>query len=76
MQSNSNQLIDEIRKQLGEDALEKLAACKTDEGRLRLLRDSGIELSDEMLEGIAGGGLFSALRGLAQEAWEEIEGLF
>lgn len=41
---------------------EKIKACKTPEEMLALAQEAGYELSDEQLEGIAGGG-----------AWETVE---
>ncbi|MBQ9316953.1 MAG: hypothetical protein IJ203_09035 [Atopobiaceae bacterium] len=75
MQKTSNQLIVQIRQQLGEDGFERLAACESDEERLQLLKDSGVELPDELLDGIAGGGVFDLLRWLGQKTWNEIQGL-
>ena len=37
---------------------EKLAGCKTPEDILGLAKDEGVELSDEQLEAVAGGGFW------------------
>lgn len=66
--------IDELRKELGEDGIKRLAECKDDKERMALLEGHGIELSDEDLEQIAGGGVFDLLREFAQWTWEEISG--
>lgn len=68
--------IEEIRNQLGEDGLEKLRACESDEERVRLMGEYGIELPDELLDGISGGGVFDWLRYLAKEGWNGINDLF
>ena len=72
MQKTSNQLIVQIRQQLGEDGFERLAACESDEERLQLLKDCGVELPDELLDGIAGGGFFDTLKLLAQQTWKGV----
>lgn len=74
MGTTAEQIVDDLRKQMGEDGIEQLMACKSDEEKMRLLSEHGVELSDELLEGVAGGGFFDLLKQLAREAWEEIYG--
>ena len=46
---------------------EKLKACKTPEELMELVEAEGIELTDEDLEGVAGGNIFKKLfRGIAE----------
>ena len=46
---------DEMSLELMEDLKKKAEKCETDEERLALLAENGIELTEEQLEGIAGG---------------------
>lgn len=74
MGTTAEQIVDDLRKQMGEDGIEQLMACQSDEEKMRLLSEHGVELSDELLEEVAGGGFFDLLKQLAREAWEEIYG--
>ena len=46
----------EFYNSLSNEMKEKLKACKTDEEMLKVLRDNKIQLDDELLKGVAGGG--------------------
>ncbi len=74
MGTTAEQIVDDLRKQMGEDGIEQLMACQSDEEKMRLLSEHGVELSDELLEEVAGGDFFDFLKQLAREAWEEIYG--
>ena len=49
------QLPAEILKKLGAEQIKKLEACKDRDGAIALLGEFGVELPDELLDGIAGG---------------------
>lgn len=46
----------ELLKGLTEEQIAKVKACKNSEELLKLAKEEGIELSDEQLEAISGGG--------------------
>jgi hypothetical protein len=46
-----------LLKGLTEEQIAKVKACKTHEELLKLSKEEGIELSDEQLEAVSGGGL-------------------
>ena len=46
---------DEMSQELMEELKEKAEKCETDEERLAVLAENGVELTEEQLEGIAGG---------------------
>ena len=47
----------ELLKGLTEDQIAKAKACKNHSDLLALAKDEGVELSDEQLEAISGGGI-------------------
>ena len=47
---------EELLKGLTEEQIAKVKACKTQEEMLALAKAEGIELSDEQLEAVSGGG--------------------
>ena len=52
---------------LSPDVQEKLKACKTPEELMELVKEEGIELTDEDLESLSGGNIFKKLfRGIAE----------
>lgn len=46
---------DELLKDLTEEQIAKIKACKNNEEILKLAKQEGIELTDEQLEAISGG---------------------
>ena len=51
---------DELLKGLTEEQIAKVNACKNSEELLVLAKEEGIELSDEQLAAVNGGGCFSS----------------
>ncbi len=51
---------EELLKGLSEEQIAKIKACKNQEELLALAKAEGIELSDEQLEAVSGGGCFSS----------------
>lgn len=51
---------EELLKGLNEEQINKLKACKTQEERLALAKEEGVELTDEQLEAVSGGACNSA----------------
>ena len=51
---------DELLKGLTEEQFAKYKACKTQEERLALAKEEGVELTDEQLEAVSGGACNSA----------------
>ena len=49
----------ELLKGLTEEQVAKIKACKNHEELLTLAKEEGIELTDEQLEAVSGGGCFS-----------------
>ena len=49
---------EELLKGLSEEQIAKVKACKTQEEMLALAKQEGIELTDEQLEVVNGGGCF------------------
>ena len=57
MSTNSQeQFANELKSKLGKEGMQRLSECKTQEEAMQAISDAGVELPDEMLEGIAGGG--------------------
>ena len=55
---------------------EKLKACETPEELMELVKQEGIELADEDLEGVAGGNIFKKLfRGIAEHGLGDAEAI-
>ena len=52
----------ELLKGLTEEQIAKVKACKNQEEMLKLAKEEGIELTDEQLEAVSGGGCFSPER--------------
>ena len=52
---------EELLKGLTKEQLEKVKDCKSHEELLKIAKEEGIELSDEQLEAVAGGGVCSSL---------------
>ena len=50
----------ELLKGLSDEQIAKIKACKNQEEILELAKKEGIELTDEQLEAVSGGGCFSA----------------
>ena len=50
----------ELLKGLTEEQIAKVKACKNQEELLALAKEEGIELTDEQLEAVSGGGCFSS----------------
>ena len=50
----------ELLKGLTEEQIAKVKACKSQESLLALAKEEGIELSEEQLEAVSGGGCFSS----------------
>jgi hypothetical protein len=50
------QFANELKSKLGEEGMQRLSECKTKEEVMQAISDAGVELPDEMLEGISGGG--------------------
>ena len=50
----------ELLKGLTEEQIAKIKACKNQDELLALAKEEGIELSDEQLEAVSGGGCFSS----------------
>ena len=53
---------EELLKGLTEEQIAKVKACKTTEEMLTVAKEEGIELSDEQLEAVSGGGCFSTAK--------------
>ena len=52
----------ELLKGLTEEQIAKVKACKNSEELLALAKEEGIELNDEQLKTISGGGCFSSFK--------------
>ena len=50
----------ELLKGLTEEQVAKVKACKNSEELLKLAKEEGIELSEEQLSAVSGGGVFCA----------------
>ena len=50
----------ELLKGLTDEQIAKVKACKNSENLLKLAKEQGIELSDEQLKAVSGGGCFSS----------------
>jgi len=48
---------EELLKGLSEDQIQKVKACKNKDELLKLAKEDGIELTDEQLSAVSGGGL-------------------
>ena len=52
----------ELLKGLSEEQIKKVEACKDSEEILNLAKAEGIELTDEQLEAVSGGGCFYTIK--------------
>ena len=52
----------ELLKGLSEEQIKKVEACKSSEEILNLAKAEGMELSDEQLEAVSGGGCFFTIK--------------
>ena len=52
----------ELLNGLTEEQIAKAKACKSQEELLKLAKEEGIELSDEQLSAVSGGGCFSSFK--------------
>ena len=52
----------ELLKGLTKEQIAKVKACKNQEEMLKLAREEGVELSDEQLLAVSGGGCFSTAK--------------
>ena len=52
----NNMSIEELLKGLSPEQIEKVKACKSGEEVLAIAKEEGIELTDEQLEAVSGGG--------------------
>ena len=52
----------ELLKGLSEEQIKKVEACKNSEEILNLAKAEGIELTDEQLEAVSGGGCFGTFK--------------
>ena len=50
----------ELLKGLSEEQIAKVKACRSQESLLALAKEEGIELTEEQLEAVSGGGCFSS----------------
>ena len=53
---------EELLKGLNEEQIAKIKACKNQEEMLALAKQEGIELTNEQLEAVSGGGCVSTVR--------------
>ena len=53
---------EELLKGLTEEQIAKVKACKTTEEMFALAKEEGIELTEEQLETVSGGGCFSTMK--------------
>ncbi len=53
---------EELLKGLSEEQIAKVKECKNQEELLKLAKEEGIELTDEQLTAISGGGCFSSFK--------------
>ena len=60
----------ELLKGLTDEQLAKVQACKNHEELMKLAKEEGIELSEEQLEAVAGGGVCSSLTRTCPECGE------
>ena len=65
----------DLLKGLSAEQIAKVKACKNSESLLKLAKEEGIELSDEQLEAVSGGGCFSTAKcagcgGELEEYWK------
>ena len=59
MSTNSQeQFANELKSKLGKEGMQRLSECKTKEEAMQVISDAGVEIPDEMMEGISGGELF------------------
>ena len=63
----------ELLKGLTREQLEKVKDCKSHEELLKIAKEEGIELTDEQLEAVAGGGVCSSLTRTCPECGEWYE---
>ena len=62
----------ELLKGLSEEQIKKVEACKSSEEIINLAKAEGIELTDEQLEAVSGGGCFSGTDKCPECGSEEI----
>ena len=55
MANAEEKFMSDIKAKLNKDEMEKLVQCKSADEAMGMLGEAGIELPDEMLEGVAGG---------------------
>ena len=53
---------EEFLKGLSEEQIAKVKACKSQEELSKLAKDEGVELTDEQIEAVSGGGCFSSFK--------------
>ena len=53
---SQDQFANELKSKLGEEGMQRLSECKTKEEAMQVISDVGVEILDEMMEGISGGG--------------------
>ena len=58
MDNVEEKLLSSIQANLDKDGMKKLMQCQTAEEVAGVLNAAGVELPDEMLDGVAGGGLW------------------
>ena len=60
----------DLLKGLSEEQVAKIRNCKTHEEMLKLAKEEGVELTDEQLEVVSGGGVCSSLTRTCPECGE------
>ena len=63
----------ELLKGLSEEQVAKIRNCKTHEEMLKLAKEEGIELTDEQLEVVSGGGVCSSFTRTCPECGEWLD---
>ena len=58
MDSVEEKLLSSIQANLDKDEMKKLMQCQSVEEVTSMLTDAGVELPDEVLDGVAGGGMW------------------
>ena len=58
----------EFYESLSDEVKEKIKACKSEQEMLKVLEDEQIELSPDLLDGVAGGG-----SGVCHEKWNVLK---
>jgi hypothetical protein len=68
--SLEQQPAEEVATKLDEEGKKRLSECKTDEEVLAVLNEAGIDLTDDVLEQVAGGSLYGiAVRTPKDKRW-------